>query len=227
LEKKPKMKKSEKFLVFKILIPLVVFVFKALAATFRIKEINAEKKTPLQGKTRQYIYAFKHAQLLEHIYFYRNTKMASLASLSKDGEIAANVAGRFGITMVRGSSSRGGAAALMGLKTLAEQGYDIALTVDGPRGPLGMVNSGVIYLAKLTGIEIMPSCFACDRGIRLKTWDRFLIPKLFSKGAFNFGEPIKIPADLPDSEIEGIKSHIRQELDRINEECEKVVTTGK
>lgn len=217
------MKPFQKFLIFKIVIPLAVFIFKVIAATYRIREMNAEKMTPRQGKEKQYIYAFKHSQLLEHIYFYRNTKMASLASLSKDGEIAAVIAEKFGITMLRGSSSRGGAGALMGLKTLSEQGYDIALTVDGPRGPLGTVNSGVIYLAKLTGVEIVPSCFACDRGIRLRTWDKFLIPKLFSRGLFNFGSPIKIPADITDDKIDGIKEIIRADLDRINNECEEAL----
>jgi lysophospholipid acyltransferase (LPLAT)-like uncharacterized protein len=217
------MKPFKKFVIFKIVIPLAVFIFKVIASTFRIKEMNADKMTPRQGKGKRYIYAFKHSQLLEHIYFYRHTKMASLASLSKDGEIAAVIAEAFGITMLRGSSSRGGAGALMGLKTLSEQGFDIALTVDGPRGPLGTVNSGVIYLAKLTGVEIVPSCFACDRGIRLRTWDKFLIPKPFSRGLFNFGKPIKVPSDIQESGISGIKDMIRMDLDRINNECEEAL----
>jgi lysophospholipid acyltransferase (LPLAT)-like uncharacterized protein len=218
------MKAFRKFLVFKIAIPFAVLVFKVIAATFRIGEMNHEKVSPHSRKGGKYIFAFKHSQLLEHIYFYRNTKMASLGSLSKDGEIAVAIAEKFGITMIRGSSSRGGAAALLALKTLSEQGFDIALTVDGPRGPLGTVNGGVIYLAKLTGVPIIPSCFACDRGIRLRTWDKFLIPKPFSRGLFNFGKPVIIPKDLPDSDVEGIKEIIRADLDRINAECEEVVS---
>jgi len=215
------MKPFQRLLVFKIAIPAAVFVFKMIAATFNIKEMNAENISPRKPRAKKYIFAFKHSQLLEHIYFYRNTKMASLGSLSRDGEIAVVIAEKFGITMLRGSSSRGGAAALLGLKTLSEQGFDIALTVDGPRGPLGTVNGGVIYLAKLTGAEIIPSCFACDRGIRLRTWDKFLIPKPFSKGLFNFGKPIKIPADLADDKIDGIKEIIRADLERINTECQE------
>lgn len=210
----------QSFMIFKIAIPLAVFIFKVIAATYRIKEINAEKMTPRQGKEKQYIYAFRHSQLLEHIYFYRNTKMASLASLSRDGEIAAAVAEAFGITMIRGSTTRGGAAALMGLKSCAEQGYDIALTVDGPRGPLGTVNSGVIYLAKLTGLEIIPSCYACDRAIRLRTWDKFLIPMPFSKGYFNFGRPIKVQDSLQDDGVDAVKEQVKTALDAINAECE-------
>jgi len=217
------MKKINEMILKKILIPVAVFIFKIIAVTYKIKEINAFKKTPFQGKDKNYIYGFFHSQLLAHIYFYRNTKMVSLASLHKDGEIAAIVAQRFGITIVRGSSTRGGANALLGLRKHINDGYDAALTVDGPRGPAGTVNNGIIYLAKLTGKEIIPCCFACDKKIRLRSWDRFLIPLPFSKGVFNFGEPIKIPEDLKDEEINIYKEKIQKELIRINTEAEEKI----
>jgi lysophospholipid acyltransferase (LPLAT)-like uncharacterized protein len=214
------LKGFQRFLILKIVVPLAVFLFKLMALTFRIREINTTRMSPYQGKEKQYIYAFLHSQQLATIYFYRNTKMGSLASLSKDGEIAAAVAEAFGIKMLRGSSSRGGAAALMGLKSLIEKGYDVALTVDGPRGPIGTVNSGVIYLAKLTGREIVTSCFCCTKNLRMRSWDRFLVPLPFTKGYFNFGKPIAVPADLPDDRIPEYKELVRVELERINKECE-------
>ncbi|MCX8093614.1 MAG: lysophospholipid acyltransferase family protein [Candidatus Goldbacteria bacterium] len=217
------MNKFSEFLLKKILIPICIFIFKIIASTYRIKEINAYKITPYQGKERNYIYGFYHSQLLAHIYFYRNTKMVSLASLHRDGEIAAIVAQKFGITIVRGSSTRGGVEALLGLKKYINEGYDAALTVDGPRGPAGKVNNGVIYLAKLTGREIIPCCFACDRNIRLKSWDRFMIPLPFSKGVFNFGRPIKIPEDLKEKDIDFYREKIQKELNRINKEAEEKV----
>jgi len=202
-----------------ILVPVAAVIYRIIAATYRIREINADKISPYKGKTERFIYAFCHAELLLHIYFYRGTKMASLASLSKDGEIAARAAEKFGITMVRGSSSRGGAGALMGLKALAEKGFDVALTIDGPRGPLGMVNSGVIYLAKLTGLKIVPCCFCCDRGIRLNTWDRFLIPIPFSKGVFNFGEPIEVPSSADEAQMAHVKERIKASLENLHAAC--------
>lgn len=211
------------FFLKKILIPIAIFIFKIIATTYRIKEINAYKLTPYQGKEKNYIYGFFHSQLLAHIFFYRNTKMVSLASLHRDGEIAAIVAQKFGITIVRGSSTRGGAKALLGLKKYINAGYDAALTVDGPRGPAGIVNNGVIYLSKLTGKEIVPCCFACDRKVRLRSWDRFMIPLPFSKGVFNFGKPIKIPSDLKDEDINYYKNKIQNELNRINKEAEEKV----
>jgi len=217
------MEKLNNFLLKNILIPIIVFIFKIIACTYRIKEINAYKKTPYQGKEKNYIYGFFHSQLLAHIYFYRNTKMASLASLHRDGEIAAIVARKFGITIVRGSSTRGGAEALLGLKKYINEGYDAALTVDGPRGPAGIVNNGVIYLAKLTGREIIPCCFVCDRNVRLRSWDKFMIPLPFSKGVFNFGKPIKIPEDLKEENINKHKEEIQNELTRINKEAEEII----
>lgn len=217
------MDKFTGLLLKKIFIPVAVFIFKIIASTYRIKEINAYKITPYQGKEKNYIYGFFHSQLLAHIYFYRNTKMASLASLHKDGEIAAIVAQKFGITIVRGSSTRGGTEALLGLRKYINEGFDAALTVDGPRGPAGIVNNGVIYLAKLTGREIVPCCFVCDKNIRLKSWDKFLIPLPFSKGVFNFGRPIKIPEDLKEEDINIYKEAIQKELVRINSEAEEKV----
>ncbi|HPD18616.1 MAG TPA: lysophospholipid acyltransferase family protein, partial [Candidatus Goldiibacteriota bacterium] len=147
----------------------------------------------------------------------------SLASLHRDGEIAAIAAGRFGISIVRGSSTRGGAKALLELKKYVNEGYDAALTVDGPKGPAGIVNNGVIYLAKLTGREIIPCCFACDRKIRLKSWDKLMIPLPFSKGIFNFGNPIRIPEHLEEKEIYTYKKKIQEELVRLNKEAEEKV----
>ncbi len=215
------------FMLKKIFIPVAVFIFKIIAWTYRIKEINAYKKTPYQGKEKNYIYGFFHSQLLAHIYFYRNTKMVSLASLHRDGEIAAIVAEKFGITIVRGSSTRGGAEALLGLRRYINEGYDAALTVDGPRGPAGIVNNGIIYLAKLTGREIVPCCFVCDKNIRLRSWDRFMIPLPFSKGVFNFGKPIKIPENLTEEDINMYKEKIQIELKRLNEEAEEIIKREK
>jgi lysophospholipid acyltransferase (LPLAT)-like uncharacterized protein len=217
------MKQFRQFLLFKIAIPLVVFIFKLIALTYRMKEINTGKMTPRQGKEKQYIYGFFHSQLLPMIYFYRNTKMGSLASMSRDGEIAAVVAENFGITIIRGSSSRGGAAALMGMKSLFERGYDLALTVDGPRGPAGSVNNGVIFLGKLTGHEIIPACFCCSNSARLRSWDKLMIPLPFSKGYFNFGAPVAIPNDLADGDIPLYSEKIRKELERINKECSEAL----
>ena len=214
-------RKISEFLLYQLAIPISLFVFKLIALTFRFKELKSENLSPFQGKKEIFIYGFQHSQIIPVIYFYRGIKMVSLASTHKDGEIAARGAAAFGISMVRGSSTRGGVAGLIGLKNFVDSGYDAALTVDGPRGPVGKVNNGIIYLAKLTGKKIVPAAFACGYKIRLTSWDRMVIPLPFSKGFFKFGDPIEVPPDLKDEDIEPIKARITEGLAKINKECEE------
>ncbi|MFP4465997.1 MAG: lysophospholipid acyltransferase family protein [Candidatus Goldiibacteriota bacterium] len=215
------MKKKLKSFLNDLALSFVVFVFRVMAFTYRFREVDSEGLSPYNGKKEEFIYAFQHSQLLPAIYFYRKIKMASLASLSKDGEYAAKAAEKFGMKMVRGSSSRGGAKAFMQLKKLAEEGYDIAITADGPRGPAGSVNSGVLYLAKFTGRKVVPFAFSAAPMIRLSSWDRFMIPLFFAKGIFKFGEPVEIPRDL-DKETEGkYRSIIQKRLQALNDSAEK------
>lgn len=213
------MKKISEILIFKIAIPLGVMLFKIMALTYRFRELNGRGISPRQGKKKQYIYGFFHSQILAFVYDYRGTKMGSLASTHRDGEIAARVASGFGIKMARGSSTRGGAAALRGLKSLMKRGYDTALTVDGPRGPAGSVNRGIIYLASLTGKEIVPVGFACAPCARLRTWDRFMIPLPFAGGYFNFGSPMRIPRGIKGKDIEIYSEKIRDRLLELNRGC--------
>jgi lysophospholipid acyltransferase (LPLAT)-like uncharacterized protein len=107
-----------------------------------------------------------------------------------------------------------------------EQGYDAAITTDGPRGPIGTVNKGVIYLAKLTGKRIVPVAFACDKKIRLRSWDKFEIPLPFAKGGFYFCEPVAVAADISDEGIEKLKQELTDRLREVNEKCEKAVNGG-
>ena len=96
-----------------------------------------------------------------------------LASRSRDGGLIADYAGRFGLEVVRGSSSRGGAGALRALVTAVRAGRDVALAPDGPRGPRGQLGSGIVALAAITGAPVVPLGFAARPAWRLATWDEF------------------------------------------------------
>ncbi|HDT15167.1 MAG TPA: DUF374 domain-containing protein [Firmicutes bacterium] len=221
------MKKKLNSIITNLALSFVVLIYRIMAFTYRFKEEESRGISPYNGKTEEFIYAFCHSQLLPTIYFYRKTKMASLASLSKDGEYAAKAAEKFGIKMVRGSSSRGGAKAVMQLKYLASEGYDIAITADGPRGPAGTVNSGVLYLAKFTGRKVVPFAFYAKPMIRLSSWDRFMIPLFFARGIFKFGSPVKIPADLDRESEDKYRDIIQKQLSGLNEELEILYGGGK
>ncbi len=105
---------------------------------------------------------------------------AVLTSASRDGAMLAAVMRRFGLQAVRGSSSRRGAQALIECRRLLKQNYYIGITPDGPRGPLYQMQPGVVQLARLCGVPIVPVTVEYEKAWRLKSWDRFFIPHPFS-----------------------------------------------
>jgi lysophospholipid acyltransferase (LPLAT)-like uncharacterized protein len=129
-------------------------------------------------------------------------KLAALVSASRDGALLAAVLGRFGVEQIRGSSSRRGPQALLELASHARMGYDLAVTPDGPKGPRYVVQDGIIALAQVTGLPIIPVTCNTRLKLCLKSWDRFQIPMPFSRCEVILNEPIVVPrqADEPERE---------------------------
>lgn len=123
---------------------------------------------------------------------YGHRKTVALTSASKDGDMVARAMAVFGLGAVRGSSSRRAVAALVGLKRALQEGFDVCLTPDGPRGPRYKVQPGFIKLAESTGAPIIPIHVRFSSAWRLKTWDRFVIPKPFSRVQVTFAEAITL-----------------------------------
>jgi lysophospholipid acyltransferase (LPLAT)-like uncharacterized protein len=134
--------------------------------------------------------------------------LAALISASKDGAFLATILQNFGVKPVRGSSSRRGAQALLELASWAERGYDLAVTPDGPRGPCYVVQEGVMALAQVTGLPIIP--YSCQLGwkIQVRSWDRFQIPLPFSRYEMTFGEPLRVPRGATDVEREQLREQL-------------------
>jgi lysophospholipid acyltransferase (LPLAT)-like uncharacterized protein len=125
-------------------------------------------------------------------YAYRGHRISVLVSQSGDGELIARTVARLGIDSSRGSSSRGGIAGMRSILRKAADGWDIAFTPDGPRGPASEVQPGVILAAASTGLPIVPVAVAASRAKRLHSWDRFLIPLPLSTVHFVYGEPLAV-----------------------------------
>ena len=123
---------------------------------------------------------------------YGHRKTVALTSASKDGDMVARAMAVFGLGAVRGSSSRRAVAALVGLKRALMEGLDVCLTPDGPRGPRYRIQPGFIKLAEATGAPIVPIHVRFSSAWRLKTWDRFVIPKPFSRVEVIFAEAITL-----------------------------------
>ena len=129
-------------------------------------------------------------------------KTVALTSASHDGAVVARAMAVFGLGAIRGSSSRRGVAALVGLKRALMEGLDVCITPDGPRGPRYRIQPGVIKLAESSGAPIIPIHVRFSSAWRLKSWDRFVIPKPFSRVTVTFGPAIALPRGLDESAFE-------------------------
>lgn len=139
-------------------------------------------------------------------------KSVTLTSASHDGDMVARAMAVFGLGAVRGSSSRRAVAALVGLKRALQEGFDVCLTPDGPRGPRYRIQPGVILLAQTTGAPIIPVHVRFSAAWRLKTWDRFVIPKPFSRVEVTFAEAILLPRGLDAATFENERLKIESLL---------------
>ena len=150
-------------------------------------------------------------------------KLHCLISKSKDGEIIATAAQAIGIKTVRGSQKRGGAQASLEILDVLKAGNNVAITIDGPQGPKEVVKKGIVEIAKLSGVPIVP--FAWDnpgRGfIKLKTWDEFCFPLFCKKLCLLCGKPIYFDKNADDNEIERIRKQVEDELKMLQDEVHK------
>ena len=133
---------------------------------------------------------------------------AALISSSRDGTILADLVERFDFEVVRGSSSRKGASAIRQIAEVIASGEDVVITPDGPRGPAYELGQGIVFLAQQSGAEVVPVNMEYSRCWRLKSWDRFILPKPFSTVRVIFGQPHRVASTATDEEFK----HERQRL---------------
>ena len=142
--------------------------------------------------------------------------LAALISASRDGGLLARTFENFGVTPIRGSSSRRGAQALIELVSALRANYHIAITPDGPRGPKYIVQPGIISLAQLSGAPIIPAGARIDPKKQLRSWDAFQVPLPFARCELAFGKAIHVPRRSSPDELESARAHLESELKRIN-----------
>lgn len=142
----------------------------------------------------------------------RRRRLSVLTSASHDGAAVARAMAVFGLGAVRGSSSRRGAAALVGLRRVLLAGSDVGITPDGPRGPRYQVQAGVVKLAQSVGVPIMPLHVVCPAAWRLRTWDGFVIPRPFSRVTVTYDDVLVVPRRLDDDGLEQWRCRLEQRL---------------
>ena len=175
---------------------LLPFAVDVLCKSIRIKIENGEAVQKLIAEKKNFVVAFWHGSMLLGWFLHRGKNSAALVSKSKDGDLLSNVLTNWDFEVARGSSHVGGGEALIILLKSAEDGYIIAITPDGPTGPIYKMKPGAVITAKKSGIPLFLLGIGNSKKRILKSWDKFEIPKFFSKSVAVYSDPIFINADL-------------------------------
>jgi hypothetical protein len=160
----------------------------------------------------QTIIAFWHSRMLLMPFPYRGQKACIMNSAHRDGEIITRVIKRFGVTAVRGSSTRGWVGGLKGMLNAYHQGYDLIVVPDGPHGPRYRAKPGVLQLARATGAPIFPVTYGAAWAITIPSWDQLLVPLPFSRVVYLVGQPIRVPADASTEQLEEKRQALEHSL---------------
>ena len=197
---------------------LIAFGFYLLQVWARTIRYEIDDRANVVGKQLEgnYIAALWHNRLLLISFvlkkFFPERPGAGLISASRDGDLIADATKRFGFDVVRGSSSRMGAAALLELSNVLSSGRDVLITPDGPRGPAYELGPGIIFLAQKTGAPVVPVNMEYSSCWRVKSWDRFIIPRPFSKVRVIIGQPQQIRSTSTPEEFENERLRVQNTM---------------
>jgi len=201
-------------------------------ATNRWTTVRGDVPHRLRAEGKSFILAFWHGRLLMiPMAWQRLAPMHMLISAHRDGRIIADAVTYFGVQSIAGSTRRGGSGALRTMVKRLEAGDCVGITPDGPRGPATVASNGIVNLARLTGVPIVPVVFATSRRRLLRTWDRFHLALPFGRGVFLWGEPIEVGAQLDAAEVEQARLLVERRMNEIAAEADRCVgymtTPGK
>jgi len=192
--------------------------------TLRITFVNKNIPDSFKAEGRNIIFAFWHGRQFLLFHTHRALGVVIPASESRDGEIQSGILTRFGFEVVRGSSKRKGAQALLGLVDGLRRGKHIALAVDGPRGPLYEVKQGVTYLAGKLDKPIVPVITSAKRFWVLdRIWDKYLLPVPFTRAIVLYGEPIMVNG-TSEEVLEAKRGELQTALNRLMADADEYFT---
>lgn len=197
-------------------------LFRALGSTYRWRIDGYEHYEAIVASGRQPIFAFWHGRILPATLFWKERGIVVITSQNFDGEWIAGIIRRFGYGTARGSTSRGGARALVQLRRDLAAGKPAAFTIDGPRGPARVAQPGVVFLAGASGHPILPFHIEADRFWTAGRWDQTQIPKPFSAVAVAIGAPIHVP-DTADATIDAKRVALETSLAALEDQARRLV----
>ncbi|UCC26886.1 MAG: lysophospholipid acyltransferase family protein [Gemmatimonadales bacterium] len=197
-----------------------------LFTTIRGQRIGYEPIRALRASGQNVLFVFWHGQLLPLVHYHRGEGVVVLVSEHDDGEYITRVLDRYGFETARGSSTRGGTRGLRGLLRAARAGHDLAITPDGPRGPARVFKPGSLVAAQLSGLPIVPVAVGVSAAWHFRSWDAFTVPKPLSRIRIAYGDPVWVPRDLPEEELEILGRTLQDTLDGLEDQARRGLGDG-
>lgn len=192
--------------------PLAYAVASFIGRTQRLKSIGWEEYRDFDGPI---IYAGWHGRTMIPAHFFRNKGFWALVSTSRDGEMQNGIFQRFGFRTIRGSTGRQGVQALREAIRELKAGGCMAFTPDGPRGPSGVVQEGILIMAQKSGALIVPVGSSSRWRKLIRSWDRFMVPCPFSRAVIVFGDAISVSSDADKNELELVRQRVANGINRV------------
>jgi hypothetical protein len=206
-------------IVLSLIVAFGTLVIRLIGWTLRIA-VSSEEGGQQTLEQRPLVASFWHSCIIPSTYIWRDMGIRVMSSFSYDGEYMGRIIRKFGFVPVKGSSSRNPIRALLGLRRALEQGWTVAFTLDGPRGPRHKVKVGPTGLGRSTGLALTMFHVGVEKGWTLNSWDRMVIPKPFSRVLVRFGKLIYVPTDASDEDLARYNQELQAALDRVCEFAE-------
>jgi len=202
--------------------PLLALLIKVLTASCRVVKIQGlEREAEALAASATALYATWHQRMMYLSRFMKPRRLWILVSQSRDGTYGAETAKWLGFRTIRGSSSRGGARALLQVSKQLKDGHAVGILADGPRGPARAAKPGPVLLAAKAGVPLLPVMWGADRCWVLDTWDRYLIPKPFARIAVHIGKPIYVPRATRREDLEVYRRRFQDEMNAAASWCDE------
>jgi len=202
-----------------VLSGIAFFVLRLIGMTLRVKTKGAEKFE----NCGSLIFCGFHGRSFVFANYFRKRGYWVIISQSRDGELQNRVFSKLGFQVIRGSTGRGGVRAAVEAIRALKGGSIMAMTPDGPRGPSGVVQGGVMLMAHKSGAALVPVGISAYPRYLARSWDRYLVPFPFARAAVIFGDPVVVPASSTPEEVEEIRVRFEQTLHEIEREAEILV----
>ncbi|MEP3484305.1 MAG: lysophospholipid acyltransferase family protein [Sneathiella sp.] len=191
--------------------------------TGRWQVLNAEAAQDYIQNSKPFILAFWHGRLLlMPTLMEKNVKAHVLISHHGDGEIIARAIRHWRLDSIRGSSSKGALPAIKEILKVIRRNEIAVITPDGPRGPRMRVQDGVMRIAAMSGVPVIPASFSASGGKRLSSWDHFLVARPFSKGVIIWGDPVHVPRSDKDNAHAIARREIEESLITITQKADRL-----